>query len=336
MTLEQYEKLNEYLNECFLRLQDKHPIFLDNLKKFCIASDFICKSFEGTIESNHKQNNLTYEDVLLLAREIIEKINPNYLENFDNLVKSGILDFDYENEINDSVYSYIYSKKQGIIDVKRLFNYEDVLPLIHEFIHSTNRNDRVTYNRIFLTEFISICFEEFAKKYLIEEKKINVDEIGVNSRIISFLHMNKNFNKYCLVLLAYDNLGDITSNTPNEMKEILKCGDTVFEEECLEILNNIEKIEKSTFKNENVYNKVVELFDTHYKYIVGTLLAYYAMENCKMEDIVLLNDNINSEEYADMSIEEVLETIGIKLNLQFLNESIQCIKNNIKTNKVKK
>lgn len=118
------------------------------------------------------------------------------------------------------------------------------------------------------------------------------------------------------------------------MKEILNIKDKIFEKECLDILNKIEKTEKTTLSNENVYDKIVNYFAIHYKYIVGTLLAYYALNYCKFEDIVKLNEKINSDEYKNMSIQEILETIGINLNDNFISKAIQCIKNNIYEKKV--
>ena len=72
----------------------------------------------------------------------------------------------------------------------------------------------------------------------------------------------------------------------------------------------------------------------NYKYIIGTLLAYYALEYCNFEDIVSLNEKINTDEYADMNIVDLLSLIKIDLNSDFLFKSIECIKNNIHNDKV--
>lgn len=46
MTDEQYQKLNECLNECFLRLQVLDPIFIENLEMISYAGDVIIKAIE--------------------------------------------------------------------------------------------------------------------------------------------------------------------------------------------------------------------------------------------------------------------------------------------------
>lgn len=336
MTEEQYKKLNECLNECFLRLQVVDPVFIENLRMLSYASDVIVDSFEERIENNSQQNNLTFEDVYLLAREIVRNINECYLEKFDKLIKSGSLAFYDDNQSENSNYTYIKSVKQDIIDIKRMFNYEDVGILVHEFMHSTNVGKDKTNNAHFLTEFLSIYFEEYCKKYLIEEKQVNLKEIVTNTRIVNFLHANRNFNHYCLVLLAYDKLGNITTNTPNEMKKILGITDNTFENECLDILKQLKNKEKLTFSNENVYNKMVNYFDRSYRYVIGTLLAYYALNYCKFEDIVKLNEKINTEEFSNMNVIKILETIGIKINREFLQKAIECIKSSIQDSKVMK
>lgn len=46
-----------------------------------------------------KENNLTIEEVYMLAREIIEDINPLYLTEYDKIMSSGELDFSFEGNI---------------------------------------------------------------------------------------------------------------------------------------------------------------------------------------------------------------------------------------------
>ena len=74
---------------------------------------------------------------------------------------------------------------------------------------------------------------------------------------------------------------------------------------------------------------MTELVNYNYKYIVGTFLAHYALEHSKIEDMVKLNDNINTEEYANLSVEEILNTIGIKINEEMINQTVDIIKNSI-------
>lgn len=45
--------------------------------------------------------------------------------------------------------------------------------------------------------------------------------------------------------------------------------------------------------------------------------------------MIKLNDNINSIEYASLSMEEVLNTVGIKINDKTINEALEIIKSSI-------
>lgn len=332
MTDEMYKRLNDYLNDIFIKLNKKDQIFVDNLSNFAFLNTNIVKFFKDThrVNSISKKNNLTFNDVYLLAREIIEKINPEYLSDFDKLLDSGELNFDYDNEIDGGIMSYDETNGQLIknIDIGRSFNYTDVKILVHEFFHYLNLNDILSFNRVFFTEFISIYFELKAQNYLLEEKKIPNDEIDINDRIIMFLNDNYILFDYIYILMAYENLGDINRNTPNDLKEVLYSSDDLFESECIRFLKYCDKINQK-YDREEAVNKMTKQFNQHYKYIIGTLLAYYADKHCKIEDMIKLNDNINSIEYASLSMEEVLNTVGIKINDKTINEALEIIKSSI-------
>ena len=70
------------------------------------------------------------------------------------------------------------------------------------------------------------------------------------------------------------------------------------------------------------------MFNQNYRYVVGTILAYYALEHSKLEDMVELNDKINTE-YAELSVQEVLNKVGIPLNQNMVLESLDIIKKSI-------
>ena len=57
-----------------------------------------------------------------------------------------------------------YTEDGYFIDLARTYNYDDVLSLIHEFIHSTNSSKNMGEYRYILTEFFSIYFEILSKK----------------------------------------------------------------------------------------------------------------------------------------------------------------------------
>lgn len=327
MTQEEYKRLNNYLNDVFLEFQKKNKIFVDNLIPIWNLSIIINDYFKNNIESfqaNSITNHLTFEDVYLLAREIVEKFYPRYLKEYDELIKSGALNFNFTSNggsiFRVNRYNEIVNRK--LINVSRKFNYDDVLFLIHEFSHytQTKMNKKTSYNFEFFTEFIAIYFETIAKRYLMEEKNVPKDEITINSRVKSFNQSNKKLNQYISILVAYEYLGNINKHIEDELSDILGIKDNNFQEECLQILKKLDSLKKN--------QPVVTLFNQNYRYVVSTILAYYALEHSKLEDMVELNDKINTE-YAELSVQEVLNKVGIPLNQNMVLESLDIIKKSI-------
>ena len=138
----------------------------------------------------------------------------------------------------------------------------------------------------------------------------------------------REFYKYSVILLAYEKFGNINENTTNDLYKLLKFKDNSFERECIELLQKFDKINETNNEKDSVI-KMTELVNYNYKYIVGTFLAHYALEHSKIEDMVKLNDNINTEEYANLSVEEILNTVGIKINEEMINQTVDIIKNSI-------
>ena len=321
MTQEEYKRLNDYLNDLFLEFQKKNKIFVDNLIPIWNLSIIINNE---TFQIKSKSNHLTFDDVYLLAREIIEKISPRYLDEYDELIKSGALNFNFNlkgnSEFSFNYYNEIVNRK--LINVSRKFNYTDVVFLIHEFFHYTQvkMNKKKSYNFEFFTEFIAIYFETIAKRYLIEEKNVLKDELIINNRVESLYRNNIKLYQYITVLVAYEYLGNINEYTEEDLKNILGIRDSGFQKECLQTLNKLDSFKKN--------KSAVTLFNQNYRYVVGTILAYYALEHSKLEDMVELNDKINTE-YAELSVQEVLNKVGIPLNQNMVLESLDIIKKSI-------
>lgn len=172
-----YKKLNYYLNEICIYLEKENLFLLDNIYSISILNDnFLRKIANYSLDNETILNNLTFEDVYFLAREIIEHIDRSYLQDFDNLIESGELDFSYQKDYEVSECISMYKKGncvKQLININREFNYNDVRVLVHEFIHYTN-GKKYSMNRNYLTEFLSIYFEFYAIDYLLK-KGINVN-----------------------------------------------------------------------------------------------------------------------------------------------------------------
>ena len=316
-----YDKLNFYLNDICKHLEKENSFLLENIDPICQINDIFLMFIEKyDLNLNIIQNNLTFQNVFDISREIIKNIDTDYLKKFDNLINSGELDFSYEKFYEDSVciswYKNGYVEKQ-IININREFNYNDVKLLIHEFIHYTNATQN-TINRNYFSEFLSIYFENYAVNYLLNNN-INKNEIDYLERIRSTKRHSYIFFQYEIILLTYIKFGNI-SNTSFELLKnyFLIMKKEHFDKECLKLYKNLRIIEKN---NINVLNKNPEclgaiLSDSflayNYKYILGTLLAIYAKKYSELSDVVYLNNHIN--EFDDKTVSDICQNLNIDIS----------------------
>lgn len=351
MKKEDYKRLNDYLNDAFIYLSKYDGFFIQNMQSIFILNNMLYGKLND-IDLEHKfhKNNLTFEDVFNLTRNEIEKINPNYLEEFDRLIDSGCLEFflheqnmiikgnttyeklseieNNEEEIrNDSVCSY--NNGDYFIDLARTYNYNDVLTLIHEFIHSTNSSKNMGEYRYILTEFFSIYFEMLSQKELLENG-INSSELDIFDRIKNTGKISKEITEYDLVFISYNMFGNIKENSYKNLKKyhIVSSTKKEFECACVRLLKYFD-YQKIQYNNESKkfnlydYRKCISiLFSSGYRYLLGTLFSCYLLENGNKDKIVWLNDHINDEKMKNMNLIDVLKMIDIDLTDENINEKL--------------
>ena len=342
MKKEDYKRLNDYLNDAFIYLSKYDGFFIQNMHTIFRLNSMLYEKLKN-IDLKHKfhENNLTFEDIFNIARNEIEKINPNYLEKFDELIDSGRLEFflkeknitikesnDYkklseiENSEEDIRYDSVcsYTEDDYFIDIAREYNYNDVLMLIHEFIHSTNISKNVGEYRYILTEFFSIYFEMYAQRNILESG-INPSELDIFDRIKDTGKISKEMNEYDLVFMSYNLFGNVKEDSYEDLKKyhIASSKKEEFESACFKLLKYFD-YQKVKYNNENKkfnlydYRKCISsLFSSGYRYLYGTLFSCYLLENGNKDKIVWLNDHINDEKIKNMNLIDVLKMIGIDL-----------------------
>lgn len=315
MEKKDYQKLNNYLNQIFMILSDYDYFLIKNIDKIArLNSKYLSFIEKYDLNSSIKDNKLTYEDVYLIAREIIASIDKSYLNDYDNLIKSGQLDFGYEEEYDDSEFVH----EHNLINIRREFNYNDVISLVHEFIHFTNGKAKKSQNRYLLTEFLSIYFEIYALDYLMEQG-IPENEVGIYDRLKWTRGSSITLSRYEIIFLAYEKFGNINEETYTYLnKYYLAMSKEEFDRECQYLLDYIIKKEDEyktniTFEKEFIYDFCSPFFD-NYRYFLGTLLAFYSRKYSKIEDIVYLNNHINDCELGEIKLSKVLKKIGIDIN----------------------
>lgn len=343
-----YKKLNDYLNTSFIFLEKNDDFLLYSLYDIGYLSDLYVDMINKCELNNEVDSSdyLSYEDVFLLAREIIENINPNYLQYYDALIKNGTLDLSYNNDYNDSHYYADFVKKISLININRTFNYDEVCTLVHEFMHMMNGLEKPTKVRHVLTEFISIYFEEYARTYLLD-KGIDRKKLDFNGRFMSIKRNAEYFRRYSMILLIYENFGYIDQDSYLALKEYfgVNVSKEEFEEICYKNLLKMEKVEKEyrmeimfeeDFDDDKFGKKLCNYlgFDIDYRYIIGTLLACYQLKNDKKDKMVYLNDHIN--DYSNKSFNKVLSSIDISLGDIKPEELISIVEEYIQGNNKKR
>ncbi len=325
MTEEQYQKLNRYLNDCFQALEVNDSFFLRNLKYICYISDcFIEKVGPLQLEDQSIQNHLSFQDVYLLAREMIEYINPSYLKQFDTILNDGTLDFGYEHEYYDSYYTFNSDIEQSEININREFHYGDVPALIHEFFHLLNGNvkDKSIYRYLF-TEFISIYFEIQTISYLMDIKQIPKEEINVYDRILTTLKSCKIVNRYIMPFIFYEELGEVHPKNIALLQHEFSIPEKQYVQCCKDLLQHFERWDheynQSHLQDESVdyqsRNDYFAQFFHEYRYILGTLLAFYATQHISIPTMIAFNDQINAFKCTNI-IDLLKQQLGIDMNVE--------------------
>lgn len=310
-----YDKLNYYLNEICNYLEENDSFLLENIEQIARLNDVFLNFIEKySLEAKTVENHLTSLEVYSLAREIIEKIDENYLLEFDQLISSGELDFSYAKEYNGSqcLRISINNQVKQLININREFNYNDVVVLVHEFIHYTNGNKR-SKNEYYLGEFLSIYFEMYALFDLLNQG-INKEEIDYFYRIKSAKRHANGLYHYEVILLAYLKFGNLSDNTVTLLQKYfcsMKKED--FEKECKELYQILTREEEKIKENPKAFGYILSdvFINSDYRYLLGTLLAIYALKESNFSDIVYLNHHIH--EYEQKTISDICLSIGIDL-----------------------
>ena len=340
---EVYTKLNYYLNEMCLYLQEKDSFFLDNINNISILNDkFNDLIYEYNLDYEVKNNNLTFLDVYNLAREIIASIDESYLPIYDKLITSGELDFSYEGKYEGSCFQIKVNKNntQKLINIARKFSYQDVVTLVHEFIHyiSYQENNIIEY---YLCEFLAIYFETYAVNYLIK-KGIPKEEIDYLKRFKILKRDSDRIYRYEVIFLVYTTFGNLSDTSYSLLKQFyMNMSKDYFEKECknfYKILEVIKEKHKDELQdNPKLLGEILseEFMALDYRYVLGTILAIYVLEYGNMKDMVYLTNNL--DKFKDKSLREVCSSIGIDLNdPEFNNKALTALNNYLTSYQVSK
>ena len=173
MKKEDYKRLNDYLNDTFIYLSGYDRFFIQNMQSIFILNNMLYGKLKD-IDLEHKfyKNNLTFEDVYELARNEIEKINSNYLKEFDKLIENcgNILMLPDEEIYDINKFNKLLKKElaqinldeeikidKNINDIKKLLDKRKIIKHIYIMLEKEDYNKKI----------INTIVDIFSKEYLI-------------------------------------------------------------------------------------------------------------------------------------------------------------------------
>ena len=186
-----------------------------------------------------------------------------------------------------------------------------------------------------LSEYISIYFEIYTYE-LLKKQGVNLNQLNLNYRLYDLSECCDFIADKGFFLYTFDKLGNYNDdiykyiNYSSIPKDVLK-------EELLLELNKFEKMEdkynnseklKERFSKSEYY--IMNQYSNDYRYLLGTLLAYYSLYNLTKEDVLKLNEAlINNKE---ITFDDALKIIKLKINDDTINKCIESIKRYVSEN----
>ena len=319
MKKEDYNIINDFFNDLSLRLFDSEN-FDNNYFLYAKLNDSFIDymrdfyNIEDKYRQNAKTNNMTFEDILSISRDIIASVLPNYLDKFDELLEKGLIDFSYDGEYDESYVRHEYKDGQLLrryINICREFNYTDVEVLIHEFMHYiTTKNGKIKDKII--GEFISIYFELYAIEYMYKNYDIKLEELFYDRRLLNtFIHASKVLSVE-VPLLIYKSFGNLDENSYEYGKKLFK--DYSKEDYNRECKRTLDLINIAKENDDRAYS----IDEAHY-YSLATYLAFYFRKESNLETMINLVENIQDDTNDDLDVIETLDKYNLELYSDFIS-----------------
>lgn len=307
------------------RLTDEEYEALSEDEKIDYDFTFVSSDLEFV---EHLKSRLSVEELYALTGEILGKIDLALVDLFFN-------DFVGSNKIILSDYAFyqiLDGKEPNLlcgmqqlgssyvqpnapnyddyyINLQRLYTYNDVVTLVHEFFHHTNAKmadqlkldpAKFNINRSF-SEAESIYFETFAIDYLIKEKKVSLDDIDCTWRIKRTREKAEDVANYSL-LFVYERYKNIDFSSykkflyeeygyTNDEKTLMEeyKGSMLRIENMIYYINFIKGKEAPRVSLSSLVEENILINHSHY---LGTLLTFSMRRNTNKEQMLYFNDYI--------------------------------------------
>jgi len=313
MKKEDYKIINDFFNDVSLELFNDADIE-NYYYNFIVLNDNYTNFFKkryfsfNSYQNQTRVNNLTFQDVLDISREVIKSFNPAYIEKFDELLNSGIIDFSYDHEYYDShvLHSFYEGKiNEQLININRSFNYSDVETIVHEFMHYVNFTGLGIRNKI-IGEFISIYFELYTDEYIYKKYKFDSEELFYNNRLINIYASSSDILKIEIPLLLYKIFGNLDEESYKLASIFLKKYEKKdYDYECIETVKIFNK-----YSSNEKEDAITFVLKSHY-YVIATFLAFYFRKKDSLKNIINFIENFNDIGNKELSLLELLEKYNL-------------------------
>lgn len=299
-----YYKLNTYLNNYCKTMEGSN--FLLNLDYYYNLTSKLFGFLYTKLPSyglqpnakEEKQKHLSLLETLDIVNEYIEKRMPEYKDRFINSMQDGTINIvaDPENEdISLGDRSGVDEECHRFVNAILKHNSDDPRTIIHEFVHNLNFADQNSLSRKYITEGISIYFELDMANFMLDKgydpKDVFQDRLY---RLTDLYYATSNMIQIFPILLCYEKLGPITDESFKDMEKLkIKPRPKTDSDFYGRFINSSEILLK-----ESSIDPLKE-----FGYVIGTLLAYYAIDQRDEEfhqKMLNLNKMANTDIFPDM------------------------------------
>lgn len=284
-------------------IEELCPELLNLFHYFYEISNEYLESVEDLLPEEHLEIEYSKMDIkesISFVKEFLSTIDKKYLDIFDKSLNDGTFElFLPEDDLVDRPdYPITTPMPQASINIPVSNTIEDGVIIIHEFFHYLNDSEDIIRVRDIFTEMISIYFELRYYQFLINK---GYDDIALNNEIYD--RIDNSFDSANTLCFSSSSL-DIYNNTGNINRKNIRFIDkyrNLYE-------NHIKNINE--FKDDDEFVDIINEFRENLSYVIGTLLAFFALREPKVYDVKIkyINDNINT-----MKIEELLKVLDTKI-----------------------
>lgn len=216
--------LEEYIEAYNSEVYNVYPIFFREMNYINILAYYFnwigeCLFSEDVMLDKYKNSNISINDVLQIAFDIISDFGNGYKEEFEKCINDGTIEF-----VDADDNSYAYTAKENnhfSISVDRNYNIEDIIKLVHEFfhyLHIRKFDEGFKNEQCYLYgEMFSILGEIYAVLYLYKNNIFKDDAITYLKKEIMIIYKYANNTLIMgIVMHIYDLYNNFTDKSIDE------------------------------------------------------------------------------------------------------------------------